>query len=118
MNLMKRYLKINDGSLYCIYMDDTHKMLRSIINGQSAMKQELVMTIRGVEKRLGNRIDGVEKRIDGLENKIDGVEKRLTERIDKIGLAEAELEDDTPTREEFDSLENRVSTIETNVVLA
>lgn len=92
-------------------MDDTHKMLRAIINGQSAMKQELVMTIRGVEKRLGNRIDGV-------ENIIDGVEKRLTERIDKIGLAEAELEDDTPTREEFDGLEKRVSEVEVKIALA
>ncbi|MEO5886519.1 MAG: hypothetical protein ABIQ77_02555 [Anaerolineales bacterium] len=56
-------------------MDDTNKMLRAIINGQSVMKSELLGEIRKIDKK-----------VDGLGKKLDHVEKRLTERIDKIGL--------------------------------
>ncbi len=80
-------------------MDDTQKMLRIIINGQSSFRQEVLGKLDKVEKRLDSRIDGLENKIDGLDGKIDGVEKRLTERLDKIGRQLAYLEDDTPTRE-------------------
>jgi hypothetical protein len=40
------------------------------------------------------------------------VESNLTKRIDKIGPQVARLEDDTPTREEFDDLDNRVKKLE------
>ncbi len=79
-------------------------MLRVIINGQSAMKEELLGEIRKVDKK-----------VNKLDSKIDGVEKRLTERIDKIGLQVARLEDDAPTRDEFDNLEKRVTKVETKV---
>ena len=85
-------------------MDETKKMLRVIINGQSAMKEELLGEIRKVDKK-----------VNKLDSKIDGVEKRLTERIDKIGLQVARLEDDAPTRDEFDNLEKRVTKVETKV---
>lgn len=78
-------------------MDDTKKMFRTIINGQSAMKSELLVEIRRLDKK-----------VDKLDLKIDGAEKRLTQRIDKIGLQVAKLEDDTPTIEEFDKLKNKV----------
>lgn len=86
-------------------MDDTNKMLRAVINGQSVMKEELL-----------KKIDGVDKKVDKLDSKIDGVEKRLTERIDKLGKQIAYLEDDTPTREEFDGLTSRVDKIEKNFI--
>ncbi|TSC64601.1 MAG: Uncharacterized protein G01um101493_81 [Microgenomates group bacterium Gr01-1014_93] len=93
-------------------MNDTQKMLQAILNGQGAIKQELISKIDKVEEKLGGRIDGLEGKIDGLDGKIDGVEKRLTGRLDKIGRQFAYLEDDAPTREEFDSLEERVDKIE------
>lgn len=40
------------------------------------------------------------------------MEERLTKRIDKVGLAVARLEDDTPTIEEFDTLGKRVTKVE------
>lgn len=82
----------------------TTNMLQAILNGQTALKQELVSKIDKVDKKL----DAVEKKLDG---KIDGVEKRLTKRLDKIGKQLAYLEDDTPTRGEFDRLEKRVDSI-------
>ncbi len=88
-------------------MDDTKKMLRAVINGQSAMKAELL-----------TKIDGVDKKVDKLDKKIDGVEKRLTGRIDKLGKSLAYLEDDAPTRDEFDDLTGRVDKIEKNFITA
>lgn len=63
-------------------MDDVQKMFRTIVNGVSAMKSELLGEIKKLDKK-----------IDNLDKKIDGVEERLTKRIDKIGFSEANLED-------------------------
>ena len=93
-------------------MNDTQKMLQAIIHGQNSLKQELVIKIDKLDSKLGGRIDGLDGRIDGLEGRIDQVEKNLTERLDKIGRQLAYLEDDAPTREEFDSLGKRVDKIE------
>jgi len=94
---------------YTVYMDDTKKMLRTIINGQSLMKSELL-----------NKIDMVDKKLDekfgSLDKKINGVEERLTKRIDKLGKSLAYLEDDAPTREEHDELEKRVKKVEQKAV--
>ena len=88
-------------------MNDTQKMIQAIINGQSALKQEL-----------SGKIDKVDQKVDRLgerlEGRIDGVEKRL----DKIGNQLAYLEDDTPIREEYDELEKRVDKIEQRVISA
>lgn len=76
-------------------------MLQAIINGQSSFRQEVLKKIDKVDEK-------VEKLGERLEGKIDGVEKNLTDRLDKLGRQLAYLEDDTPTREEFDNLEKRV----------
>ena len=86
-------------------MNDTQKMLQAIIHGQNALKQELSTKIDKVEQKLGGKIDS-------LGVKLNHVDKNLTDRIDRIGKQLAYLEDDTPTREEFDNLENRVDKIE------
>lgn len=70
--------------------DDIQTMLRAIINGQSAFRQEVL-----------KRFDEMDKKFEGmfnsLDKKIDEVEKNLTKRIDKIGKQLAYVEDDTPT---------------------
>jgi hypothetical protein len=86
-------------------MDDVKRMFNKMINGQSTMKSELLTEIRKVDQK-----------VDKLDKKIDGVEARLIKRIDKIGLSEARLEDDSPTVEEFDKLEKRVTKVEQTVV--
>lgn len=87
--------------------NDTQKMLQVIINGQSAFRQEVLGKIEKIDKK-------VDKLGNDLGGKIDQVEKNLTKRIDKLGRQFAYLEDDTPTREEFDGLEKRVDKIEQN----
>ena len=39
----------------------------------------------------------------------------MNKRIDKLGKSLAYLEDDTPTRDEFDGLEKRVEKVERNL---
>lgn len=81
-------------------MDENKKMLRAIINGIAAFKQEVLA-----------RFNKTDQKIESLDKKIDRVEQNLTARLDKIGLQLAYLEDDTPTKEEFDNLEKRVDKI-------
>ena len=93
-------------------MDDTKKMLTAIINGQSAMKEELLNRIDKLERKVDGNHESLSKKIDGVDARLTEVETNLTKRIDKIGLQLARLEDDTPTREEFDGLDSRVTTLE------
>ena len=65
------------------------KTLQAILDGQSSIRADI--------KR-------VEKKVD--ENGA---------RIDKLGLQIANLEDDSPTIEEFDNLEKRVKRLEKQV---
>lgn len=92
-------------------MNDIQKMFQAIINGQSAFRQEVMSRI----DRLDEKFEG---KIDNLDKKMDRMEKNLSGRIDKLGKQLAYLEDDTPTREEFDSLEKRVVKIESKTVSA
>lgn len=84
-------------------MDDIRKMLRAVINGQSVLKQELLREIKKVDKK-----------VDRLELKVKIGFKKVNERLDKLGMQLAYLEDDAPTRDEFDGLEKRVSKVEHN----
>ena len=66
--------------------DDTPKMLQLVLDGQGAIRKDI-------------------KKLD----------EKLTKRIDKIGLDVAQLQDDSPTIEEFDKLEKRVKKVEVKV---
>lgn len=90
-------------------MDDVKKMFRTLVNGQSAMKQELLREIKKVDKKLSGRIDS-------LSNKTEQGFKEVNKRLDKIGKSVAYLEDDAPTVDEFDKIEKRVKKLETTVV--
>lgn len=82
-------------------MNDIQKMFQTIINNQSAFRQEIL-----------KRFDEMDKKFESLRGETRRSEKNLTSRIDKIGKQQAYLEDDAPTREEFDKLEKRVDKIE------
>ncbi len=72
------------------------------------MKEELLVKIDKLDKK-------VDKLGVDLGSKIDKAEKSLTERIDRIGHQVANLEDDTPTTDEFDELALRVKNVEQKV---
>lgn len=93
-------------------MDDTKKMLRAIINGQSALKAELLKKIDDLDKKFTAKFDDVDRRFAKVDKRFDTLERNLTKRIDKLGRQLAYLEDDTPTREEHDELAKRVRKLE------
>lgn len=72
-------------------MADT-KILQAILDGQTQIREDL----KRVEKKVEDNGD----------------------RIDKLGLQIPNLEDDSPTIEEFDGLEKRVKKLETHFVSA
>ena len=78
-------------------MDDTQKMLKAIINGQSSLKDELI-----------KRIEAVDKKVEDVR----GIVIKNGERLDKLGLDLAKLQDDAPTIQEFDELETQVEKLE------
>ena len=80
-------------------------MLQAVINGQSALRQGLMDEIGKLESRLNKRLDVLEIKVE--EN---------TSRLDKLGKQLAYLDDDAPTKEEFDSLEGRVVKVEKKIV--
>ena len=79
-------------------MDDVKKMFRTIVNGQSSMKQELLSKIDSLDKKVEKGFTGVNK------------------RLGTIGKYVAYLEDDAPTIGEFDKLEKRVSKLENRAI--
>jgi tetrahydromethanopterin S-methyltransferase subunit G len=93
-------------------LDRIEKLVLSAINGQSAMKSELLVKIGSVGKRIDDLELKMDKGFKEVNQKIDKVEKNLTDRLDKIGHFVAYLEDDAPTIEEFDKPELRVKKIE------
>ena len=97
-------------------MDSTQKMLQTIINGQSAMKSELLTRINDLDRRLSERIDNLENKMVKGFKRVDEDLIRISKRIDKLGLQIANLEDDAPTVEEFSNLEKRVSRLEKKVL--
>lgn len=75
-------------------------MLQAIING-----------LRALEEMLMGEIGKVRSDVKRVEVKVD----KNGKRIDKVGLQIAYLEDDAPTREEFDDLEKRVKKVEKSI---
>jgi hypothetical protein len=72
-------------------------MLKAIINGQSSLKDELI-----------KRIEAVDKKVEDVR----GIVIKNGERLDKLGLDLAKLQDDAPTIQEFDELETQVEKLE------
>ena len=72
-------------------MSDT-KMLQAILDGQSAIKEELKSDIKRLEEKVDKNTEAIE---------------RNGERIDKLGIQLSELADDAPTVDEFEKLEKK-----------
>lgn len=87
--------------------NNTTKMLQAILNGQSATNERIDKLDKKLTEKIGK-----------IDQKIDRVERNLTKRIDKIGLNLAYLDDDTPSREEYNKLEDRVEKLEQKATFA
>lgn len=58
------------------------------------------------------KVLSLDKKVDSLDKKMDHGFKTVNKRIDTLGLQLAQLEDDAPTREEFNALDHRVAKLE------
>lgn len=74
------------------------KMFRTVVNDLSTLRMEMLKGFKEVNKKIDDLDIQLNKRIDDVE-----------ERLDKIGKQVAYLEDDAPTREEFENLERKVN---------
>ena len=105
-------------------MGDT-LLLKKIIDGQSAMHTSLLSALSNelddLKKDIKQDFKKVEEKVDGLGKKVDNLEKKVDfkgKRLDRIGRQLAYLEDDAPTKEEFDGLEQRVTKVEEALAVA
>lgn len=80
-----------------------NRILQAIIDGQAAIREEI--------KKLDVKVDSGFKETTRRFDKTD-------ERIDKLGLQLANLEDDAPTVAAFDNLEKKVKKLEHHFVSA
>lgn len=84
-------------------MEEIKEMLKAVINGQHALRSELVGEISKLRKEMRSEFEKVYLRFD-----------EVNERLDKQGKQLAYLEEDAPTREEYAVLESRVDKLEKN----
>ena len=61
------------------------------------------------------RVSSVDKKVNRLEQKMDEGFVKVNQRLDTIGTTVAQLEDDTPTREEHHNLDKRVTKLEKTI---
>ncbi len=70
------------------------------------------MTDTKILQAILNRLNQIGEDLNGFKNEVYKRFDRVDERINKLGLQIANLEDDSPTIEEFDHLEKRVGKLE------
>ncbi len=86
---------------------DEKKIIKAIADVSTNLRTEIIKVGTEVIK---NREEMI-KRDEQRKEQMNGVERKLTKRLDMIGKSVAFLEDDTPTREEFEKLQKEVETI-------
>lgn len=85
--------------------DELKTMVRAVINGQSAMKAELIAEIKKVDQKL-------DKEVVGLRQEMQKGFGDLTWRVDMIGKQLNALDEDAPVGEDFTNLVKRVDKLE------
>lgn len=95
-------------------LDRIEKLVIGAINGQSAMKSELIKKIDDVHKEV------VKVRTELTELKVETKKnfEKINDRTDNIGNTVAVFDEDAPTGEEFTALKTRVDKIEQKMVFA
>lgn len=82
-------------------MDEIKEMLKAVINGQHALRAEMLAKISSLEHKMEKGFAEVDKKFAEVDKRFDEV----NERLDKQGKQLAYLEEDAPTRKEHDKLE-------------
>ncbi|HWA51678.1 MAG TPA: hypothetical protein VG895_01325 [Patescibacteria group bacterium] len=75
---------------------------------------QMLQAIFDTVSSLRNEIKDLRNEMNDKFKKVDENFKKVNQRLNKIGESVAYLEDDTPTRKEFENLENRVNKLINN----
>ena len=111
-------------------MSDT-KIIQAILEKVNSI-DERVNSIDSRVNSIDTRVDSIDSRVSSIDNRVDSTEKRMDrgfdevkvmisengERIDKIGLQLAKLEDDAPTIEDHEELEGRLEKLERQATIS
>src|SRR3989339_2244521 len=103
-------------------INNTQKLLHDLVEGQKTLTgglEKLTKEQKSLVEGQVNLADGqnlIRDDIKDLKKRVNEIDTNLTGRINKLGLQLANLEDDSPTIEEFDNLEKRVSVVEQKLV--
>lgn len=95
-------------------MDDVQKMFKILVNGQSAMKSELLAKIENVHKEVVK----VHSELVEFKNETKENFDKINDRADKIGKTVAVFDEDSPIGEEFTDLKNKVDEIAQKLAFA
>jgi archaellum component FlaC len=89
-------------------VEEIKEMLKAAVNGQHALKAELLREISMLRKETNSGFKKVNAQFKKVDTRFDEVNNRL----DKQGKQLAYLDEDAPTHDEFEDLEKRVKKIE------
>ena len=92
-------------------MDEIKEMLKAVINGQHALRAEMIDKIFSLEHKMEKGFAEGDKRFAEVDTRF----VEVNERLDRQGKQLAYLEEDAPTREEHNILEKRVEKIERQI---
>ena len=93
---------------------------------------KIIQAILEKVNSIDSRVDSIDSRVSSIDDRVDSTEKRMDrgfdevkvmisengERIDKIGLQLAKLEDDAPTIEDHEELEDRLEKLERQATIS
>ncbi len=77
-----------------------------------ALGHNIVMTDTKILQAILDGLNRISEDLKGFKDEVYKRFDRVDERIDKLGLKIANLEDDAPTNEEFEHLTKRVDKLE------
>jgi heterodisulfide reductase subunit C len=92
-------------------LTEIEKTLRAIANRQSSISEDILKS----KKEVLQEVKKVDNKVIKLDGEVKQGFKKVHERLDKIGLQVAYNEDETPSRDEHDALEKRVTKLEHHV---
>lgn len=95
-------------------LDRIEKLVTGVVNGQSAMKSELLIKIDNVHKE----VIKVHSELTEFKKETKGGFEKINDRADKIGKTLAYLDEDAPTGEEFDILKKDVEKVKQKLSFA
>ena len=116
-----RAIKVSYPFLYLNTLYYLIKKCNNIAVSDTKIIQAILEKVNSIDERVNsidNRVDSTEKKMDRGFDEVKVMISENGERIDKIGLQLAKLEDDAPTIEDHEELEGRLEKLERQATIS